>query len=324
MLRKYKIIGGKLVEVNDESAEVFFYINPDEKENKYLTEQFYIDEHTLQSAMDPNELSRLEFEDNHTALIFKRPKNYSGKEQLLFKASTVAAFIFKEKLIVVGSEDIFLFEGKQFTKLESLNDVVLKLLAQSINHFIEHLKVISMITDELEEKINKSMENKHLINLFALGKSLIYYLNAIEANTTVINKLKRNGHKFRFTEDQYDLLEDILIENTQCYRQAEIYSSISAGMMDVRASIVNNNINVLMKQLTMINIVFMPLNLIAGIGGMSEFSMMTVGIDWKLSYSLFFIAMIVIGYITFLFIKRIETQKLVEHKKYRRRNTKKG
>lgn len=324
MLKKYNILGGKLVEVQDEKAEVFFYVNPDERENKSLVEEFYIDEHTLQSALDPNELSRLEFEDNHTALIFKRPKNYSGKEQLLFKASTVGAFIFKERLVIVSSEDIFLFEGKQFTNIESLFDVVLKLLSQSINHFIEHLKVISMITDELEEKINKSMENKHLINLFALGKSLVYYLNAIEANTTVINKLKRNGVKFKFTEDQFDLIEDVLIENTQCYRQAEIYSSISAGMMDVRASIVNNNLGVLMKQLTMINIVFMPLNLIAGIGGMSEFSMMTAGINWKISYSLFFLSMIVIGYITFVFIKRMETKKSAEIKKIKKKHIKKG
>ena len=70
-------------------------------------------------------------------------------------------------------------------------------------------------------------------------------------------------------------------------RQADIYSSVLSGLMDARGTIVNNNMNVLLKNLTLINIVFLPLNLIASIGGMSEWSMMTQGLDWRISYSLF-------------------------------------
>jgi magnesium transporter len=74
--------------------------------------------------------------------------------------------------------------------------------------------------------------------------------------------------------------------------------------MDARGNIVNNNMNVLLKKLTLINVVFLPLNLIASIGGMSEFSVLTQGIDWRISYSLFVLAMVVLGWITWSFLVR--------------------
>jgi magnesium transporter len=74
--------------------------------------------------------------------------------------------------------------------------------------------------------------------------------------------------------------------------------------MDARGTIVNNNMNVLLKKLTLINIIFLPLNLIASIGGMSEFSMMTQGMDWRVSYALFSIGMVVLGWLTYVLVVR--------------------
>jgi magnesium transporter len=111
-----------------------------------------------------------------------------------------------------------------------------------------------MITDSLEDKISSSMENKYLLNLFTLEKSLVYYLNAINSNSMLIEKLKTNAAKIGFSPEGLEFLDDIIIENSQCYRQAEIYSNILASMMDARASIVSNNLNVLMKTLNIITI----------------------------------------------------------------------
>jgi magnesium transporter len=97
------------------------------------------------------------------------------------------------------------------------------------------------------------------------------------------------------TPEQLQLLDDIIIENTQCARQTEIYSSVLSGLMDARGSIVNNNMNVLLKNLMLINVVFLPLGVLAGIGGMSEFSMMTSGFDWRISYSLFLAGLASLG-----------------------------
>jgi magnesium transporter len=237
-----------------EQGPIWVYTNPSEQEKKHLVNELKIDEHTLASALDPDELSRLEFEPDHAALIFKRPKNYSSQDELLFKVSSVGLFLFKDRLIVVMPEEAPLFEGKQFQRVASLNDLLLKLIYRSIFHYLEHLKIINMITDSLEDKISSSMENKYLLNLFTLEKSLVYYLNAINSNSMLIEKLKTNAAKIGFSPEGLEFLDDIIIENNQCYRQAEIYSNILASMMDARASIVSNNLNVLMKTLNIITI----------------------------------------------------------------------
>jgi magnesium transporter len=96
-----------------------------------------------------------------------------------------------------------------------------------------------------------------------------------------------------------------VLENTQAARQASIFASVLSGLMDARGTIVNNNMNVLLKNLTLINIVFLPLNLIAGILGMSEWSMMTQHLDWRLSYGIFTLAMVGFGWASWLLVTRL-------------------
>jgi magnesium transporter len=269
MKTHYDIVQNRIVPSEQAHSSILVFTNPDELEKKYLLEELKIDEHTLTSALDPDELSRLEFEPEHTAIIFKRPRNYSEKDKLLFKVGSCGVFLFKTRLVLVQTEDLPLFDGKQFSNVQTLTETVLKLLYRSIFHFLEHLKVITMITDELESKINKAMENKYLLNLFTLEKSLVYYLNAINSNGALIEKLKNNSAKLGFTTGESELLDDLIIENNQCYRQSEIHSNILASLMDARASIVGNNLNVLMKTLNLITISIMVPTLVVSIFSMN-------------------------------------------------------
>jgi len=168
MLRRYKIIDGKLVENGAEDCAVYIYVNPDESERSFLVNKLQIDEHTLASALDPDELSRLEFEVNHTALIIKRPKRYTSEDNFLFKISSAGLFLFNDKLVVVLSEDAVLFDGRAFQKLRSIQDVFLKTIFRSIQHFEEHLNVIHRVSNELESEINKALTNKDLLYMFNL------------------------------------------------------------------------------------------------------------------------------------------------------------
>lgn len=269
MLRRYEIIEEKLTESTSDKSPVMVYVDPDENEKKHLVHDLLLDENTLNSALDPNELALLEFEPQHTAVIFKRPKNYSAKDQLLFKPTTVGTFLFADKLIIVIPEEVLLFDGKVFTRVNSLTEVMLKLLYRSIRHFTDHLKVINMISDEIERKINRAMENKHLINLFTLEKSLVYYVDAISSNSGVLEKLKNYSTRLSFNQEQIELLDDIMIENNQCNIQAQNYSDILASLMDARASIVSNNLNILIKILNIITITIMVPTLIVSIFSMN-------------------------------------------------------
>jgi magnesium transporter len=269
MLTKYEILNQKICESSSNDASVLVFINPNDEEKKYLIDELKIDEHTLNSSLDPDELSRLEFEPNHAAMIFKRPTNYSGKDQFMFKVASTGLFLFKEKLILIINDDLPLFQGRAFVKVTTLTEVTLKVIYRSIFHYLEHLKVINIITDELEKKINEAMENRYLINLFSLEKSLVYYLNSINSNGVLIEKLKINASKFGFTIEEIEFLDDMIIENNQCFKQAEIYSNILASLMDARASIVGNNLNVLMKTLNIITIGIMVPTLVVSIFSMN-------------------------------------------------------
>jgi magnesium transporter len=252
-----EICGSKILDGSGSQCPIQIYVDPDEKEKRHLIDECRIDEHTLNSALDPNEPARLEFEPDHAALIIKRPKRYSPTDNFLFNISSVGIFAFKDKLFIVLTEDIPLFEGRQFVKVTSLQDIILRLIYRSIFHFEEHLKVINMCSDDLEKQINRAMENKTLLNLFTLEKSLVYYLNAISSNGRIIEKMKINASKFEFTPENLELLDDIAIENSQCHEQAKIYSEVLSGLMDARVSVVSNNLNVLMKALTIIMICLM-------------------------------------------------------------------
>jgi len=269
MLRTYAISDHRLTEMPDGSGPVMVYIAPDEVERRLLIDQYKIDEHTLSSALDPDELARLEFEPDHVALIFKRPRNYSGKDGVMFKVASCGAFLFKDRLVIVQAEDVTLFEGRHFTRVTTLPEVILKLIYRSIFHFLEHLKIINSISVELEQKINQAMENRYLINLFGLEKSLVYYVSSINSNGTVIDKLKLNAGKIGFTPEEIEYLDDTIIENSQCNKQAEIYSNILASLMDARVSVVSNNLNVLIKFLNIITIALMVPTLVVSVFSMN-------------------------------------------------------
>lgn len=267
MLRTYAIRDSRVVEAP--GGPISVYIAPDEAERRLLVDSWKLDEHTLASALDPDELARLEFEPDHAAIIYKRPRNYSGNDGVMFKVVSGGIFLFKDRIVIVQAEDIALFEGKQFNKVSTLSEVMLKLIYRSIFHFLEHLKIINSITVELEHKINEAMENRYLINLFGLEKSLVYYVSSINSNDLLLEKIKYNAAKFVFTPEETEYLDDTIIENKQCGRQAEIYSNILASMMDARASIVSNNINVLVKTLNIITIGIMVPTLIVSIFSMN-------------------------------------------------------
>ena len=268
MLKQYIISDKKLLET-DQTSQVYVYTNPTVEEQRLLVERYQIDEHTLASALDPDELPRLEFEPEHIAMIYKRPKNYSGKDQLEFKVASVGMFLFEDKLIVVLAEDIPLFVGKRFHTVSSIKEVFLKLVYNSISHYVEHLRIIHMISEEIEDKITESMDNTYLLNLFSLVKSLVYYAEAITSNGFVFEKTRNLSGRIGFNERDEEMLDDIIVENRQCKAQADIYSNILAQLLDARSSIVNNNLNQLIKKLNVITIWMMVPTFVVSAYGMN-------------------------------------------------------
>jgi len=304
MLQKYDIINNQLNATDKDDANILIYSNPTAEERQHLISILPIDQHSLSSALDPDEISRLELKPSLTFMIWKHPENYSYREEIRFNVSSIGIVLKPNQLVVIMAGNLSLFNEQQTYQFRNLPDVLLNILSQTTRHYLEHLKVIKQISREIQKKINTALENEYLIQMFTLGESLTYYLNAISSNIAVLNKLNNNIEKIGLSAEQKELLDDILIENNQCYKQAEIYSNTLSELMDARGTLVNNNMNVILKNLTMINVIFLPLNLIASIGGMSEYSFMTKAVDWRVSYALLMVAMFFIGGFTAIIINK--------------------
>jgi len=306
MIKRYSIENHQLVPAEAQTAPVWVVVNPNEDERKRLVEDLKLDEHNFSSALDPGEPTRLEFKPDHLELILKRPKNYSSRDQFLFKVASLGLFLFEDKLILVLSEDINLFSGKYFKQVGGIREVFLKLIYNSVFHFSEHLKVIGMIEDELENKIGSSMEKRHLMNLFTLEKSLIYYRDATNANAQVIARLGLDAGKTGLSPRSLEFLEDITIDNDQCRRQAELCSGILAGLTTARAAMAANKLNVLVRNLNAAVLAIAVPGFLAGVGGMSELTAVTHIPDRRIAYPVFILAMALTGALTFWAIKRFE------------------
>ncbi|HOC46588.1 MAG TPA: CorA family divalent cation transporter, partial [Syntrophorhabdaceae bacterium] len=166
MVKFYSIVDSRVTEGVAEKDKIIVYINPDDKERQYLIDQYQIDEHTLLSALDPDELSRIEIESNHVAIILKSPVNYMAEHAFEFLVSSMGMFLFEDTLIIVMAEDLPIFDSKTFSRVSRLAETMLKIVNYSIFRFLEHLRVIDMVSDELGEKISTSIENTYLLNLF--------------------------------------------------------------------------------------------------------------------------------------------------------------
>ena len=307
MHNHYELIDGRVTPcTGDREGIITVYSAPTEEEKNFLIEEFGIDEHTLNSALDDDEISRVEYESNHVAVIMKRPSNYEADRTLEFRVSSVGAFLFKDRIVVIQSEQTPLFEhGRAPIRGRSIPGILLRLLHHSTHHFLEHLRIVKTISDKIEEQIEFSLTNKALVNMFTLQKSLTYYENATNANLLLMLKLRSDARKIGFNEEEIDFLEDITVENKQCDKLSGIYSEILSAMSSARVSVVNNNLSVAMKYLAIINIVFMPINVIVGMGGMSEYTLMTEKLWWPHAYSLLCMLIVAVGYITYLAIRRI-------------------
>src|SRR5512136_3048834 len=120
MHKTYHLCEGRIQVQENDQGSVLVYVNPDESERRFLIESLKVDEHTLASSLDPDEISRLEFEPEHIAIIFKRPKNYSEEDQFEFKVASMGIFWFPDRVVFVLPEESALFEGKPFQKVSSL------------------------------------------------------------------------------------------------------------------------------------------------------------------------------------------------------------
>lgn len=260
MINFYKTINNAVIEIdNIELGCWVSVIEPTEDEIRLLIEKYGIDNGFVRSSIDEEESSRVELEEKQTLIIVDSPMVEKQTENTIQYFTTPMGIILTETNVFTVSlkENVVLSEmasglirGVQ-THLKT--QFVLMLLLRIATRFLQCLKQIDKISSSMEKQLNKSMKNKELIQLLGLEKSLVYFSASLKADEITLEKILR-GRVLKLYDDDQDLLEDVLIEVKQAVDMSNIYSSILTGMMDVYGSIISNNVNLVMKRLTIITI----------------------------------------------------------------------
>lgn len=234
-------------------------VNPTSEEISYLVDDLKIDKDFVMSSLDEEESSRIENEDNTTLVIIDMPVLTNEDNDtvhyttmpigIIISPTNIITISFKENPVIQDFENGLVKNVKTELKTRFL----LNLLFRGATRYLQYLKQIDRLSSNLENKLHKSMKNQELIALLGLEKSLVYFSTSLKSNEVTLEKILR-GRVIKMYEDDQDLLEDVLIEVKQAIEMANIYSSILSGTMDAFASIISNNLNIVMKVLTSITI----------------------------------------------------------------------
>lgn len=234
-------------------------ISPTENEISYLVNDLKLDPDFVRSSLDEEESSRIENEDNQTLVIVDMPTMTNEDNNTVHYTTMPIGIIITESNVITIStapnpviDDIAKGVVKNVhTQLKTR--FLLTLLFRGATRYLMYLKQIDRISSHLESKLHKSMKNQELIELLGLEKSLVYFSTSLKSNEVTLEKILR-GRVIKMYDEDQDLLEDVLIEVKQAIEMANIYSSILSGTMDAFASIISNNLNIVMKVLTSITI----------------------------------------------------------------------
>ena len=179
---------------------------------------------------------------------------------------------------------------------------VFQILYRNAASYLRYLRIIDRKSDQIEEKLHISQKNSELIELLELEKSLVYFTTSLRSNEVVLEKLLRTERVKKYPEDE-DLLEDVIIENKQAIEMANIYSGILSGMMDAFASVISNNLNIVMKFLATVTIVLSIPTMIASFFGMN-FDNIPLGHSPFGFFTIIFLTLIISGVVALLFRKK--------------------
>lgn len=273
MLKFYKTEGNAIVEI--ETLEAGCWVSavaPTEAEISMLESELSIDRDFIRSALDEEETSRIENEEGQTLIVLdypvaekpepqtsKRRKSRSDDDTISYYTVPMSIILTNCNVVTVSLKpnsiiDEFANNVVKNIKTQFKTQFIFCMLLRIAGKYLQYLKQIDKISNYVESQSHKSMKNKEIIQLLDLEKSLVYFSTSLKSTETVLEKILR-GRVIKLYDEDQDLLEDVLIEVKQAIEMTNIYSNILSNTMDVFSSIISNNLNMVMKVLTIITIV---------------------------------------------------------------------
>lgn len=247
--------------------------NPTANELADLHQRLGIPEDFLAAPLDMDESARTEKEDGFTLIIIRVPY-FRGKDASIpYTTVPLGVIVGDNILITVCAVETEILREMALPGVRNLSTVkrhrfILRLMLKTANRYLLYLRVMNKAIEALEDRLQDSQKNEEVLELTKFEKSLIYFMTGLRTNELLMERLQRS-RMFHMYEEDEDLLEDVLTEMRQAIEMTSITSGILGNMMDAFASIISNNLNVVMKFMTAVTIVISLPNLVAQIYGMN-------------------------------------------------------
>lgn len=263
MLNFYKTVDNRIIRIDaPESGCWISVVSPAESEVAFLTKELGVEADFVRAALDEEESSRIEKENDQVLVIVDYPSAESQTDEnktILYTTLPMGIIMTNNYIITVCLQDNLTLQDMVQGRIKGLQTslktrFLLMTLLRIAARFLQYLKQIDKISSSTEQRLHQSMRNKELIQLLGLEKSLVYFSTSLKSNEVTLEKILR-GRIIKLYEEDEDLLEDVLIEFKQAIEMGNIYSGILSGTMDAFASVISNNLNIVMKVLTCITII---------------------------------------------------------------------
>ena len=274
MIRNFKTEDGAMHEKEEMQPGCWIALtNPTASEIIDIADTYQIDPDHLRAPLDEEERSRIEVEDEYTLILVDIPSIEERNGKDWFVTIPLAIITTKDVLITVCLEETPVLTSFMDGRVRDFHTFmktrfILQILYKNATQFLQYLRIIDKKSEVIERKLHQSQKNEELIELLELEKSLVYFTTSLRSNEVVLEKLLRIEKIKKYPEDT-DLLEDVIVENKQAIEMANIYSGILSGTMDAFASVISNNLNIVMKFLATVTIVLSIPTMIASFYGMN-------------------------------------------------------
>jgi magnesium transporter len=301
MLEIYKSNEGKALESVDVISKgcwVNMYA-PTEAEINRVAQDADVSVDLIKDALDDEERPRIEREDGQVYIIVDYPYiTHDDTGFPIYETIPIGIVLTDDCLITVSLKDSPIMEDFRKNRIKDFftfkkTRFALQILFAISSYYLRYLKQINKKTNEIEREVHQSLKNKELYAFLALEKSLVYFTTSLKSNKVVLDKILRFNYLKMYEEDK-DLLEDVIIEKTQAIEMAETYRSILSGMMNAFASIISNNLNIVMKFLTSITIILSFPTMVASFYGMN------VDIPFQHAHHSYLAPLVISGFLTTL------------------------
>ncbi len=247
---------------------------PTEEELSLVSRDFGVNPDFLRAALDEEETSHVDTEDGQSLVIIDVPYTDRGEQNTVQYSTLPLGIVICDRAVVtVCVREISVLRHLSAGGSKGVNPAfhtqfLLHILLRVAKRYLYYLKQIDKITNYVEKQLHKSMRNKELFQLLELQKSLVYFSTSLKSNSGTIRKI-RSGAILKLYEEDQDLFDDVQIEINQAIEMGEIYSGILTGTMDAFASVISNNLNIVMKVLTSITILLSIPNVVFSFYGMN-------------------------------------------------------